>query len=425
MGFRFLLSLIGLLLLFASWASQALNAPSPPKPIPPRADSFLRQIKDYELLTDAVMETGQVVGLATAIVKDGEVISARGLGLTEAGMGIGKNIDTNTAFRLASLSKSFAATLSALLVDDGYFKWDDAVQSYVPFFELQDSHQSAKLTIRELLSHRVGLPYNTQDRLLEKSEPYPILLHKLRNVPMMCGVGDCYAYQNIAYSLIGDIAFATTGDFFSHQIERRLFHPLAMVGATYGREALLRSKSWARPHVRNNRGWRAIMPKDTYYQVLPAAGVNATIIDMTQWLLAQLGHFPEVIPPETLKDIHAPLVETPGEIAHVPWRRERVLKAEYAMGWRIYDYSGHTMVFHGGAVQGYRAIMALLPEEDLGIVILWNCESAVPSGLLPTFLDAYLGLPYRDWLNLSSFQKPKPAAARKNAPRRAASKKRR
>jgi beta-lactamase class C len=82
------------------------------------------------------------------------------------------------------------------------------------------------------------------------------------------------------------------------------------------------------------------------------------------------------------------------------WRRERVSSAGYALGWRVYDYAGHQPVFHGGAVQGYRGLVALLPESDLGIAILWNSESSLPSGMLPTILDRALGLPPQRWLDV-------------------------
>jgi beta-lactamase class C len=237
------------------------------------------------------------------------------------------------------------------------------------------------------------------------------LLYKLRELPMTCAVGDCYAYQNIAYSMIGDVVFATTGDFYQHQVERWLFHPLGMTGATFGRDSLEASASWARPHVRERRSWRMVRPKETYYRVMPAAGVNASLKDMTQWLLAQLGHQPDALPRTVLDTIQSPLVSTPGEALGSTWRRERVRAAQYALGWRVYDYAGQRLLFHAGAVQGYRGMIAMLPEHDFGIVLLWNNESGVPAGLMPTLLDRYLGIPTRDWLELSRFPKPRTLAS--------------
>jgi beta-lactamase class C len=173
-----------------------------------------------------------------------------------------------------------------------------------------------------------------------------------------------------------------------------------MDDATFGRDALESSGDWARPHVRGPRTYVPVRAKETYYRVLPAAGVNASISDMAQWALAHLGHRPDVLPQDLLDELHAPEVVTPGELGGIPWRRERLREAYYAKGFRIYDYAGHRVLFHGGAVQGYRGMLALLPEHDLGLVMLWNTESALPSGLLPTLLDRYLGLPAQDWLGL-------------------------
>jgi len=173
-----------------------------------------------------------------------------------------------------------------------------------------------------------------------------------------------------------------------------------MNDASYGLEGIQASARWAKPHVRAGGGWRSLMPKPTYYRVAPAAGVNASINDMAQWLLAQSGHRPDVLPAPLLATLQAPIVATPGELRGSSWRRERLNTAGYALGWRVYDYAGHRVVFHGGAVQGYRGLMAMMPERDLGIVILWNSESSLPSGLLPTILDRAIGLPAQRWLDV-------------------------
>jgi beta-lactamase class C len=140
----------------------------------------------------------------------------------------------------------------------------------------------------------------------------------------------------------------------------------------------------------------SLTPKPTYYRVAPAAGVNASASDMAQWLLAHTGHRPDVLPAPLLATLHA-LISTPGE-RRAGWRRERISEADYAIGWRVFDYAGHRVVFHAGAVQGYRGMIAMIPEEDFGTVILWNSESPLPSGLLPTILDrARPACPQRGW----------------------------
>ena len=120
---------------------------------------------------------------------------------------------------------------------------------------------------------------------------------------------------------------------------------------------------------------------------------------MAQWLLAHTGHRPDVLPAPLLATLHAPVVQTPGEMRS-GWRRERVNSAAYALGWRVFDYQGEEVVFHAGAVQGYRGLAAMLPGRDLGIAIMWNSESGLPSGMLPTIIDQALGLPAQRWLDV-------------------------
>ena len=383
-------------LLLAAALALACTAGATPVLAAGKAPDFSADAREIERLAEGVVQQSRIPGMAMAIVQDGKVLSARGYGVVDS-----RNpqpVGPDTVFRIASLSKAFAGTLSAILVSEGAMSWDSPVSNQLPAFALRDLQGAQRLTVREILSHRVGLGYNTYDRDLEADQPYPVLAEKLSQAPMTCSPGDCYAYQNIAFSLVGDLVFATTGDFYSHQVEKRLFHPLGMYGATYGRDGLEASPSWARPHVRSGGKWLAVRPKETYYRIPPAAGVNASINDMAQWLIAQMGHRPDVLSPEVLNEIQTPQVSTPGEIRGGGWRRERLKSAYYGLGWRIYDYAGHTLVFHGGAVQGYRAVAAFLPDRDIGVVILWNSESAMPNGLLPTTLDRALGLPAREWL---------------------------
>ena len=119
---------------------------------------------------------------------------------------------------------------------------------------------------------------------------------------------------------------------------------------------------------------------------------------MAQWMIAQTGHRPDVLPANVLQYLHTAKVATPTELRGSAWRRERLDDAGYGLAWRIYNYAGHPFYFHGGAVQGYRGAMGVLPERDLGVVILWNSESSLPSGLMPTIIDRALGLPAQAWI---------------------------
>lgn len=355
---------------------------------------------DLDRWIDQIEDAGQVSGLALAVVQDDKVVHERTLGYADW---ISKEkIQADTVFRLASLSKAFATTLSGLLVEAGMLRWETRISSVLPTFALADIDSSNNLTVADILSHRVGLPHNTYDNLLEQDEPYPLLVERLASVPMACAVGECYAYQNVAFSLIGDITYALTGNFYYHEVEKRIFHPLGMATATYGRDALENSQHWARPHRRNGKGWKAFLPSEAYYRMPPAAGVNASLHDMEKWLIAQMGGRPDVLSAQLLDTLHTPLVETPHDLRSTPWRKGRLLDAQYALGWRVYEYAGEPLVFHAGAVQGYRAMIGFLPNRRVGLVMLWNCESAAPSGLMPMLFDRYLGLPAVDWAGVGT-----------------------
>ncbi|EQD40834.1 beta-lactamase, partial [mine drainage metagenome] len=347
---------------------------------------------------DQVMARNDVAGIATAVIVDDKVRWQRTLGYADAATGA--KVTPHTVFRIASLSKAFASALTGLLVQDGTFGWNTRIEQALPFFMLKNAEYARSATIADILSQRLGLPHNAYDNVMEDNGRYPELVRKLDEVEPICPPGDCYSYQNVAFSLIGDVVYAETGDFYYHQVEKRLFLPLGMRTATYGREALEASKSWARPHWLDRGRWVPFQPREAYYRLAPAAGVNASLDDLEKWLIAQMGGDPRVLSPHLLHVLHTPLVETPSERWATPWRRARLRNAQYALAWRVYDYAGHRLIFHAGAVQGYRAMIGFFPDLHVGMVILWNCDDAVPAQLMPMFFDKLLGLPYVDWAGL-------------------------
>nr|WP_229792557.1 serine hydrolase domain-containing protein [Lysobacter bugurensis] len=380
----------------------AATAVAPRTPAgPPLPADF--DVARFESMAQQLVADQTVPGLALAIVHNGRVLSARGYGITD--VRAAEPVDAHTVFRLASLSKGFAGTMAGLLVHDGALRWDSRVSQYLPDFTLRDPAAAQQLTVADVLSHRVGLSRNAYDRDLESYVDYRTLTRKLANAPLQCQPGTCYSYQNVAFSLIGDIVFGATGTFYADAVQRRLLKPLGMNDASLGLAGIQSSARWAKPHVRGRGGWVSTTPKPTYYEVAPAAGVNASASDMAQWLLAQTGHRPDVLPAPLLATLHRPLVDTPSETHASAWRRARLSSAGYGLGWRVYDYAGHEVVFHGGAVQGYRGVIAMIPGRNLGIAMMWNGESSLPSGMLPTMLDRALGLPDQRWMKFE-FDEP-------------------
>ncbi len=385
-------------------ASKARVVGNPPRHVTLPAARLRHTERAYTHWLNQIAQRDDVAGLATAIVAGGRVRYEHTIGYADTHTG--QRITPTTVFRLASLSKAFATAMTGLLVRAGRLNWDTRLINVLPFFKLKNMQQAQEATVRDILGQRLGLPRNTFDLKLEDDVPYEALVRELDEVKMACPVGHCYSYQNVAFSLIGDVIFARTGDFFAHEVEKHIFLPLGMTTATYGLHGLESSRRWAHPHRHSGDGWAPFMPRDNYYHVAPAAGVNASLRDMEQWTMAQLGSRPDVLPNALLDVLHSPVINTPSETWATPWRRKRVDHAHYALGWRVYDYAGTRVVFHAGAVRGYRTMIALLPRYDTGVVIMWNCSSLPASGLMPMVLDSLLGLPHVDWSALDKHSRP-------------------
>lgn len=395
------------------------SAPSPvsvgnaPQQLPsPRVKQTLA---DYQRWLNRLAQRDAVAGLATAVVIDGKVVYEGTVGYADASTK--QPITPDTVFRLASLSKAFATAIAGLLIDDGKLGWDTKLVDVLPYFKLKNMQAASQATVSDILGQRLGLPRNTYDNMLEGDTPYEELVRKLDEVDMVCGVGQCYGYQNVAFSMIGDVVLARTGDFFYHQVDKRIFYPLGMNTASYGRAALESSKSWARPHRATSRGWVPFEPNETYYRVAPAAGVNASLRDMEKWLIAQMGGRQDVLPTSLLDVLHAPGVATPSELHATAWRSGRLTAAHYALGWRVYEYGGETLIYHAGAVAGYRTMIGFFPKYRAGVVTLWNSTGPTPSGLMPMVFDDLLGLPHVDWAHIEGPAKPAAKSRAKSRPR--------
>jgi beta-lactamase class C len=141
--------------------------------------------------------------------------------------------------------------------------------------------------------------------------------------------------------------------------------------------------------------------------------VNASLHDMEKWLIAQMGGRPDVLSTSLLDVLHTPGISTPTELHETPWRRARLTDAHYALGWRVYEYAGETLIFHAGAVAGYRTMIGFFPKYHAGVVTLWNSTGATPSGLMPMVFDELLGLPHVDWAGLEGPVAAAPSAAKK------------
>ncbi len=357
-----------------------------------------QSLHDFERVLERASQAPDFVGLAVAVVREGQPVLIKTYGERE--IGTRQPITPDTVFRLASLSKGFASTLAALEVRDHHFAWNDPVHASVPELRLRSTKDTDALTIEHILSHRTGLPPFAYDNLLEAGTAPLEIIQRYGGVRLICPVGDCYAYQNSTYNLIAPIIEAVTGETYTDRLKNRLLDPLGMRSTSLGSQGLIASGDWAMPHIRRGGVYSAVPVKEAYYRLPAAAGVNSSINDMAKWLAAMTGDRPDVVPPSVLEDLRATRTNTPADLRRHRAQKLPTTKTSYGLGWRNYDYAGHDVVAHSGSVQGYSAQIAYLPKRRAGIVILSNTRGARTAKLVPTWLDHELGLPKGDWLQL-------------------------
>jgi len=342
---------------------------------------------DFDAFVEITLDAWNLPGMAIAVVENDSIVFLKGYGVRRIDRP--DPIDIHTVFRIASVSKTFASTLTGLLVEEGVLNWNDRVYEYLPNFSLKDSVNTYHLTIRHILSHTSGLIPHTYDNLIEANQSYRKIVSALKDVPLVGQPGKHYGYQNVVFSLIGDIVESATGTSYKTLVRDKLFKPLEMTDASLGWDAYLAKTNRASPHTVQHYTWKAIDDKKAYYSIPPSAGVNASISDMARWLRAQMGATPDIVSPAILQSIHTPRVRTPGELPRYHWNG-RVRNAYYGMGWRIFNYAGHTMITHSGGIEGYLTQLAFIPDLKIGLVVLMNSRKI--DFLLPTFFDMYLGI---------------------------------
>lgn len=349
----------------------------------PFTQSLLHQ---YESFIEQAIRAGSSPGAAVAIVKDTSIIYLKAFGLKQVGKP--DSIDINTVFRLGSVSKCFASVLAGTLVNDHLFNWDDPIIKYLPDFALKSAESTANLTVRHVLSHTIGLPYHAFTNMIEERAPLDTLFKELRNLDLIGEPGKVYSYQNVGYSLIGEVIKATTHKTFEEMLKEKLFLPLHMQNSSASYSAMVNNPNIARPHYFKRKHWVSIPVSDTYYDVGPAGGVNASIADMALWLKALLGNRQEILTDSTLDQIFKPQVKAISKNRNFrKWQRPRA--SYYALGWRVLAFRKDTIEYHGGYVNGYRSEVALDRKNRIAICVLTNSAGSLADQSIPEFFVHY------------------------------------
>jgi beta-lactamase class C len=321
-----------------------------------------------------------ITGAAFAVASPEGTVRIGTAGYTDTSQS--RHIDENTTFRVASVSKTFAAGLTALLIRDGNFSWEDPVTTYVPGFRINGD--TAKVQIQHVLGQSTGLIPHAYDNLIEDGVSIERIQEQYRNLAYICSPGECYSYQNSIFSLIQPVIENTTRQSYADLMQDRIFRPLDMRTASVGYGPFINNPNHASPHVKSRDRWKTVTVKPNYYRVAPAAGVNASVADMGKWLTAQMGGNPAVIDPDAVAWLTRPRVKTVRDTQRKFWR-DMVSDAHYGLGWRVYQLGSHEIIYHSGWVSGYRADIAWSEEHKIGIAILMNVEDNSISELTTTF----------------------------------------
>lgn len=352
---------------------------------------------DFDEYVNKAMKDWGVPGVAIAIVKDDKVVFAKGFGVRD--LNKPTPVDANTLFAIGSSSKAFTAASLAMLVDENKIKWDDPVTKYLPGFQLFDPYSTRELTVADLITHRSGL---TRGDLLWYASPFSRaeVLNRVRFLKPTWSFRARYGYQNIMYLAAGEVVPSVTGKTWDDFIRERIFTPLGMTSSNVSIKSFTSSSNVASPHAKIDDkiqvvSWRNID------NIAPAGSINSNVTDMAQWVRLHLGggvyQNNRLLSSAAVKEMQQPQTVIRIEGLQASLYPEAHFLS-YGMGWFLSDFRGKKLVEHGGAIDGMRASVGMIPEEKLGLVVLTNLNGTIfPQALMYKILDFYLGAPQRDW----------------------------
>jgi CubicO group peptidase (beta-lactamase class C family) len=388
------LRVFGLLLaLLTSTKLPAQQSPQPPS--------------DLDQYISRAMKTFDVPGISVAIVKDGKVVLAKGYGVRK--LGESTPVDENTLFGIGSNTKAFTAAAMATLVDEGKLSWDDPVYERLKGFEMYDPYVAKEMRIRDLLCHRSGLGLGEGDLMFWPHTTFTRdeVVYRIRFLKPATSFRSHYAYNNLMFVTAGQVIAENTGKTWDEYVREKIFLPLGMNNTNTSNSAFNASGNWAYPHEKVD-GKQQVIPFENLDNAGPAGSINSSVADMSKWMLLQLnrGKIPgseqrifsekssaamwsqqTVIPvstegPEELKSLKANL-------------------SGYGLGWFLRDYKGRKLVGHSGGVAGFVTRVLLVPQENLGVVILTNAEEDLAfEAILYHILDSYLGGATQDYITV-------------------------
>ncbi len=356
----------------------------------------------FDAIVTRAMKTFEVPGMGIAVVKDGKVVLVKGYGVRK--LGEPAPVDAQTLFGIASNTKAFTATALGLLVEEGKIAWDAPVTRYLPWFQMWDPYVTREMTVRDLLVHRSGLGLGAGDLLIFPESTYSRreILERLRFVKPATSFRSAYAYDNILYLAAGEVIAAVSGRTWENFIGERILKKVGMAESRPRHSADVAGMNVAIPHAPLETGIVPV-PPDENDNMNPAGGILSCAEDMAKWMLihlneGKLADGTRLFAERTERELTSlvtpiPIPAPPAELAAL-----RMNFGGYALGFSVNDYRGRKVVSHTGGLSGYVSRLVMIPELELGIVVLTNQESnEAYNSVIYAVLDQAMGVPPTDW----------------------------
>lgn len=350
------------------------------------------------------MKTWNVPGLGVAIVKDGEPILVKGYGLRDIEKKL--PVTENTQFAIGSSSKAFTSLTLGMLVEQGVIDWNEPVRTYLPSFELDDDFASERMTPRDLLCHRSGLPRHDlmwYGSTASREEIFSRLKYLEPNEDFRT----VFQYQNLMFMTAGYLAGQVTGTSWEYLVANRIFDPLGMDNSNVSVDVMQRSQDHAYGYEeKENKDTKEkeleLMPFRNIDTVGPAGSINSSAHDMARWVLLQLnkGAYGDVqlATPATMAELHRPHAIVTGGMFAQLLKQPELPHMMYGLGWFVQPYRGHELIHHGGNIDGFSAMVAFMPDDNVGVVLLSNKNGTpLPIPLAFSIFDRLLGFEETDW----------------------------
>jgi len=382
--------------------------------------SLFSQLSSSQIdtLVDRTLKAFDVPGIAVAVIKDGKVIHSKGYGVRS--LNTKEKVDENTLFGIASNSKAFTAAALGILIDEGRLKWDDKVRDYIPEFKLYSPYVTEEFTIRDLLTHRSGLGLGAGDLMFfPDSSDFTLkdILYNLRFLKPVSGFRTKYDYDNNLYIVAGEVVARVSGKSWDDFVEQKILAPLGMTHSACSFDRLRDKTNVIDGHAPVD-GKVRVIARSTVKVGHAAGGINSCISDLSKWVLLQLSHgkYGDNLSKKLFSDEVHEEMWTPQTI--IPVRNPGPYNTHfsaYGLGFGINDVKGYKQVSHTGGLEGMVTQITMIPELNLGIIVLTNQqEGGAFTSITNQIKDSYFGITGTDRLTqYSNGRKQSLAAANK------------